>query len=254
MNEDNTVGWVKLYHPSGALVTFPLDLNIQLTQDQAVTVFSSVSNLLEQKFTVYQPGLDDGEKLVEIGYIVRKSKSHAEEGETPVMDLYPVTGNFRHLAKYLNTPEDVAVFEALIGRKIETLPLWEGDNAIERGKSPKTDRYVTKLDKPIKVVWKINPRYDPEETDIKKKKPRRLFVRYAEPPTMSHPATPATPPAKAMSWDDALATLTPNGMRIGDLSDAQLKQLAGSRASNVTEDMKTAANIILEATANGENK
>src|SRR5690242_5896245 len=34
--------------------------------------------------------------------------------------------------------------------------------------------------KPFGVVWKDNPKYDPNEQDTAKKKPKRLFVRWAD--------------------------------------------------------------------------
>ncbi len=240
-DSSNTTGWVKLYHPAGAQVTFPVDLNVLVTPDQATTMLQSVTNLLNAGFSVFQPGLEDGEQMDQIGFVVRKEKE-GEGGEiTPVIDLYPANGNFRLLHIYLNTPADVQAFEKATGVKLEKLPIYEGTNAIERGQSAKVDRFVVKLSSPVKVVWKLNPRYDPDETDIKKKKPRRLFVRWAD-----APAAPAEGSDDRSELEKAGDVLTPGGAMLRTLNVEQLRQLAASQSPKVTDEMRKAANLILE--------
>ncbi len=254
MQDDNISGWVKLYHPSSAQITIPLALDSEISSDQAQVLMRSVTNLINSGFTVFAPGLEDGEQLDEIGFIVRKEKENeADEPPTPVLDLYPAKGNYRLLHVYLNNADDIALFEKVTGLKLGKMPIYEGDNAIERGKATKTDKYVVALKKPVKIVWKFNPRYDPEEKDVTKKKPRRLFVRWADAPLAPSSAPPpasksSTTAKEPMAFEQAVNTLTPAGAAIGTLNFEQLAKLAASRAGNVTEEMRAAASIILKST------
>ncbi len=247
MQEDaNPTGWVKLYTPQGVQVTVPLDLNIEVTSDQAATLLQSVTSLLGAGFSVYAPGLDEGEQYEQIGFVVRKEKDNPGENPTPVIDLYPVNGNFRLLHIYLNTEADIDKFEAVTGLGLSELPLWEGDNAIERGKSAKTDKYVVALKSPAKLVWKNNPKHDPNETDITKKKPKRLFVRWADAPMAQAGKDAAQSKAKRMEFGDAINVTSPGGTLLSQLSPEQLHIIAISKAANVTDEMRTAAFVILE--------
>ena len=178
MTTENLVrecGWVKLFHPSSAQLTIPLFLDKPILVTEAQALMASVTSLLQAGFSVEMPGLEDGEHEEEIGFVVRRAKVNTDETETPVVDLYPVNANFRRVAKYLNEEADVRDFEAACGLSLAALPLYEGDNTIERGKNPKMEKYVVPLKRPVKIVWKFNPRY---EGDQDKKNPKRLFVRW----------------------------------------------------------------------------
>jgi hypothetical protein len=166
--------------------------------------------------------LEDGEHVEEIGFVVRRSKGNTDGTETPVVDLYPARGNFRLLAKYLNAKVDVRAFEASCGVTLTAIPLYEGDNSIERGKNPKMDKYVVALKHPVKIVWKLNPRYEGEND---KKNSKRLFVRWADIP----PATEGNlvlSPAE-MSLEDAKAVPCPLGSKSHpELKGQALEQVA----------------------------
>ena len=169
--------WVKLFHPSSAQVTIPLRLDKPILVAEAQALMESVTSLLQAGFSVDAPGLEEGEHVEEIGFVVRRSKANADGTETPVVDIYPSRGNFRLLGKYLNNEADIQAFEAACGVGLHSLPLYEGDNSVERGKNPKLDKYVVTLKLPVKVVWKLNPRYDGEND---KRNSKRLFVRWAD--------------------------------------------------------------------------
>lgn len=170
-------GWVKLFHPSSAQVTIPLRLDKPILVAEAQALMESVTSLLQAGFSVDAPGLEDGEHVEQIGFVVRRSKANADGTETPVVDLYPSRGNFRQLGKYLNNEADIQAFETACGMGLKSLPLYEGDNSIERSKSPKLDKYVVALKLPVKVVWKLNPRYEGEND---KRNSKRLFIRWAD--------------------------------------------------------------------------
>lgn len=198
-------GWVKLFHPSSAQVTIPLFLDKPILVAEAQALMASVTSLLQAGFSVDAPGLEDGEHEEEMGFVVRRAKVNADESETPVVDLYPVNANFRRVAKYLNEEADVREFETACGLSLASLPLYEGDNTIERGKNPKMEKYVVALKRPVKVVWKYNPRYEGEND---KKNPKRLFVRWS-----GLPANGSQPANEALSLEEAGAVICPLGSK-----------------------------------------
>ncbi len=161
-------GWTKVYHPSGLQVTLPMPV------DPAVA-FVHVQTILETGWLVIAPSLEAGEQLEEIAYVVRKSKFNDDDTETPILDAYTERGNFRMVGIYLNTANDIEAFIQAAGVTLDKIPMYEADGTIERGKNPKTDRFVFKLPRPIKLVWKPNPRYEGPED---KKHSKRVFVRW----------------------------------------------------------------------------
>ena len=219
MNTENLVrecGWVKLFHPSSAQVTIPLFLDKPILVVEAQSLMASVNSLLQAGFSVDVPGLEDGEHVEEIGFMVRRSKANADGTETPVVDIYPSRGNFRLLGKYLNNEADIQAFETACSVNLNSMPLYEGDNSIERGKNTKLDKYVITLRHPVKVVWKLNPKY---EGDQDKKNSKRLFVRWD--------SLPAVQASDAMSLDEALTCLCPIGTKTHpEYKGQKLEQIA----------------------------
>jgi hypothetical protein len=212
MNTENLVrecGWVKLFHPSSAQVTIPLSLDQPILVAEAQALMASVTSLLQAGFTVDVPGLEEGEHVEEIGFVVRRSKANADGTETPVVDIYPSRGNFRLLGKYLNNEADIQTFEAACGVRLNSLPLYEGDNSIERGKGLKMDKYVVALKHPVKAIWKLNPKYEGEND---KKNSKRLFVRWADLPAVPEGNLMLTPVEK-LGLDEAKAVLCPLGSK-----------------------------------------
>lgn len=197
-NTDSTNGWVKLYTPTGALVTLPVSSTSKI--DYAM-MLSNVNAALAAGWLVTEPGLEEGEKTEQIGYVVRREKENAKDGSlTPIIDLYPAHDamKFSVLSIYLNTPKDVEEFENASGIELESIQKYAGSNKIERGKARSTDALIKASPRPFGVVWKDNPKYDPTETDATKKKPKRLFVRWqSTTPATSQPAEPTQPQAQA---------------------------------------------------------
>ena len=171
MNENTNNAWVKLFHPSGAQVTLPLPLD----SAQIEAVMSSLDALLQSGLSVSSPGTEPGESVEQIGHLVRRVKTNSDGTETPLIDLYGVRANYRLLGLYLNDPEQLAEFEHACGVHINDLPLYEGESPIERGKNPKTDKYVFALPQPVQILYRANPRWEGEGD---KKNSKRLFVRW----------------------------------------------------------------------------
>ncbi len=174
-NQQSQCGWVKLYHPGGVQVTLPVLTGEPVTPEMAGLMLSSVGAYLTAGFAANLPGVEEGEKVEDIRYIVRRAKVNDDGSETPVVDLYPDRANFRILVLYLNTEQDIQAFEAACGVRLKDLPLYDGDNSIERGKGPKTDKYVTQLTQSAKAAFKANPKWEGDED---KKHTKRLFIRW----------------------------------------------------------------------------
>jgi len=231
---------VCLYHPVGAKVTVPISPENGITDAQALLLVKSVDALIAAGFTVNLPGLMDGETVEQIGFAVRREKANDDSTSTPVMDVYPVNGNFRILGLYLNAPDDVRNFETATGLRLDAMPLYDG-SPIERGKNPRLDRFVCTVKTAAKLVFKLNPKWEGDED---KKHSKRMFVRWdGLRPQAEVETTVAVP---SMTLEAAKVCLTPGGLRIGGLTDDKLHQLAHSFAANVTDEMRDAANIMLQ--------
>lgn len=230
-NNNPATGWVKVYHPTGLQVTLPIPATELITTEAAKLMLMNVSNLIGAGWLVNAPGLEDGERADDIGCVVRRVKANDDGTETPVIDLYPPRANFRILGVYLNDEGAVRAFEQAAGLTLVDLPLYKGDNSIERGKGPKTDKYVISLPRSMKVVFKANPKWEGDED---KKHPKRLFVRWGVPASANapdaaltairpFPATADLAAAKAVVMHLPIKqdpTLT--GKRLGELEGIEL--------------------------------
>lgn len=178
MNENTASAFVRVYHHSGLQVSVPLTIGTLLSVEEAALLSASVDNLLAAGWLVDAPGLEEGETKELIGWVCRRAKVNDDGSETPMVDLYVDNEKmtFKILTVYLNNDDDVKSFESVSGLTLDKLPLFEGDNAPERG-TPKAQKYVIRAARPFGVIHEPNPAYDPE-----KKKPKRRFVRWADAP------------------------------------------------------------------------
>lgn len=181
-DQEQQFAWIKLFHSNGIEIRIPIACN------QTETVFSvadfedlkqSVENAVTAGFLVDRPGIEEGEHIDEIGYVVRCDVD-GNNGPATRLDLYVNNDQmkFRTVSKYLNTEEDTREAEAALGLRISSMPNYVGQGYIERGKNRQTDSLVVKLPRTVKIAYKNNPRYDPNEADASKKKPKRLFSRW----------------------------------------------------------------------------
>ena len=164
-----------LYHNSGAKIDIPMPVDTEFSTVAASLLYRSLDNLIAAGFSVYAPSLEEGEQLEQISYIVRREKANGDGSITPIIDIYTQQGNFRQLGLYLNTDVDEIAFENATGLLINSLPVYEGEGSIERGKNPKLDKYVVPTARQAKVVFKLNPRWEGEGD---KKHAKRMFVRW----------------------------------------------------------------------------
>ncbi len=192
MNESETdckCGWVKLYHPRGALITLPVTVE---RLDYAAMV-ANVDAMLAAGFLVSAPGLEAGEERFDCSAVVRRQKSNANDRTTSdVIDLFEAGNKHKSLVVYLDTADEIAAFEFASKIRLADLQIFPGTAPPER--CPQTESFFRSPGKPFGVICAPNPKYDPNETDNKKKKPKRLHVRWAdERPAASPPAADGRP-------------------------------------------------------------
>lgn len=176
---DHMNGWMKLFHPKGPQVTLPVPCMGEKGYDYRIA-FNAVTAALEAGFLVVAPGLEEGEEKETVGWVLRGA-FEGDRGTTPFVLLYAdndaLTWSF--LKVYLNKPEDVAAFEYASKMTLEKLPDYVGNDKPQRGASQKTDRFIVKAPRTFGVVFKKNPKHDPN-TEEGKMKPARIFVRWAD--------------------------------------------------------------------------
>lgn len=179
--------------------TFPIRNEMEAyAQAKAIT-----DKLLADGFTTTEPGLEAGEQKEPIGWIARRAKSDG----TPVLDLYLDNEKWvnRLVMCYLDDAEGIKAFEQATGLSVNDIPLYEGER-LERGNTDKSKRYVIRVPKTANAIIKDNPHYNPDETDIKRKKPARLFIRWdagSEPTPPAAQAAVAAQPGKATALGEA---------------------------------------------------
>jgi len=168
--------WVTGWLPNGCRVSYTIPFGISRGYEDALAFTDA---LLAKGFTTSEPGLSAGEKKDKVGYVLRRSVVN-ERGETPVIDVYVdhEAMTWRTVKVYLNTPEQIADFEAVSGLNLDSLPYYEGKDSVERG-DPKLGKYVIPVNHVFYAVAKANPKHE-EEQDAEKRKliPKRLFVRW----------------------------------------------------------------------------
>ena len=214
-------GWVKLYAPSGVLVTLPVPVDAGVEPDYAHAL-RAVAAALEVGWLATAPGLEAGEQKFTCVAAVRREIEDKESREvTSVMDLYEGDFEYRSLAVYLNRPEDVEAFEKASGLNVGRMDVFPGKAPIQRGQSRRDDEKYVRATRPFGVVCKPNPKHDPAETDVKKKKPRRLFVRWegaaATPPAGTATSAPAKPAGRDAAWFRLELEKGPDLKRFNDL-------------------------------------
>lgn len=194
-------GWVKLYHPRGPLVTFPLKGELASYKQQ-------VQDLLDDGWLLTAPGLEEGEEKELVGYVLRGEIEH-DGITTPTVLLYAHSEELKWpiLKVYLNNRADVEAFQYASKMNLLELPLYAGNDKPQRGAKQLTDKFIVPAAKPFGVVFKKNPKHNPDEKDVTKKKPARLFVRWQDTkpkpaPTQEHHDEQSQPEPVEVSQED----------------------------------------------------
>lgn len=242
-------GWVKMYHPCGALVTLPV---VSQWKDKAkgfdyLAAFTAVSDMIGVGFTVNAPSLDDGEKRQEVGFIVRREKENQDRSLTPIIDLYSTNPaeSFKFLSIYLNNDAQVEAFERASGVKLTNVKVFPGA-APERGKSKQSDAFITPV-RPFPVIYGQNPQYD--EGEAKKatqndpyKVPKRVFIRWANLPAgqtsetkAAGGATPAKVNTESTAVDEKIVSEWAKWFRESEPNAADLQHKCRTELATLSE-------------------
>jgi len=177
-------GWVKLYAKSGALVTIP----VTAAPLDYTAMAANVDAMIAAGFAVLAPGLEAGEEKEMVGFLVHGQQDSGRE-ITDFLLLYSVDDSkkFSFLKIYLNTDDDVRLFESVSGMRLDSIPVYVGQDKPERGKNRVVDQqFVKQVPKPFGVVFGDNPKWKQSEADAAKAenkmytKPKRVFIRWAD--------------------------------------------------------------------------
>lgn len=186
---------VWLFDVGGAKVEFCCPLSVSNMAQEAQTY---LANLLAGGFSRTMPGMEKGEYKEMAGFVVRQQKREDDGTLTPILLFYPADEAkvFSFIKVWLNNENDIYNAEKAMGIVLTSIPLYVGKDKPER--TPDMAEWFKPLPKPVEIIYKDNPDYNPEEKDIKKKRPQFKFVRFAALPTADKPTAPAAtepPPA-----------------------------------------------------------
>jgi hypothetical protein len=234
--------WMRGFLPNGR----QLSITALPTDDFAVLIQRAIAldaAMTAAGLSIREPGLSEGELRADVYHISRREFG---DDNIPLIDLYQETHDFAFLKDYLNNATEITAFETATGLKLDSMPI----NPTRKSAAQRSDKhegqYVVTLPRPVSVVYKHNPKHDPKETDVSKKKPQYLFVRWANAPQAA-PAPTAEPtpelrvvekPATTNGNNDALVSLRMRVLKHIDpnLTDVQIAALAGIKAfSDVNE-------------------
>ena len=181
---------VWLFDGGGAQVEFCCPLSIS---NMAQEAHNYLANLLAGGFSLTMPGMEKGEQMESIGFVLRQQKVEEDGRLVPILQLYSANEamTWPVVKVYLNNEADIFNAEKAMGVVLTKLPLYDGTDKPER--TPAAPK-ITKLPKSLDVIIKDNPAYNPDEPDPRKRKPKRTFVRFAA-LSANSPTTQPTPPA-----------------------------------------------------------
>lgn len=210
--------WVKLY--AGTLeVRIPLPITTEsgvITEEGARFILESIANLKAAGFSETLPDQKPGQMVEEVSHVVVSEKANDDGTMSPVIYYYPSKDFLVYRAygkHYLDTPEDRAEFEQATGLKLSTLTnIWPSAEAPKRD-DPKAASYFYALKTPIQVAFEPNPRYNPEEKDVSKKKAQFNWGGYlGQPVVPNRPMqTSAAPPQSPPSANSEAASSGASG-------------------------------------------
>lgn len=131
MTADNTqtpeTGWIACWSPDG----FRMSIPVGNTADSIARVLNVVREL---GLLPHEPDVVAGGEAETIKAVMRRVSGDG----TPIIDFYPdwshggKFGAHKWAHMYLNTPEDIAEFEAQSGLKLDQIPLYDGQQALKR--------------------------------------------------------------------------------------------------------------------------
>lgn len=228
------LAWAKLYHRSGLDVRIPIPVNGQpLAIDTCRNVLASVDNLLAAGWLTQAPGLEEGETKLMAEAAVLRNHQNKDNTVSPLINLYFEGDKFSRLNVYLDKPDEVQDFERASGLKVSAMRPYIGTGKLERGASRDTDALFAIAPKPFAVCMVKNPKYNPDEKELKLRKPQFLFARWPDLPAKQENGKPPEPePPGGVIPDGMQKTLeramTDSGAQLQDTADTLARYWANS--------------------------
>jgi len=167
MLTENSFASVKLFHPSGAIVTVPLPTDSSvISANVAQALVHSVNNLIDAGFVVTEADRANADEA-DICAVVRGQVTNERGQTTDRIYMYSPRLKYKALTVYMNDSADAAKFEHYSGLRIADLPIIEGkaapeqDDPVYRAKSRPTSFKVLRKkeggpnDDPKDTPWKL---------------------------------------------------------------------------------------------------
>lgn len=196
--------------------TFPIRNEMEAyAQAKAIT-----DKLLADGFTLSAPGLEVGEDVDTVGYVLRKDKTNDDGTTSSAIALYPANDKAtkKWLWVYLDTEEDIKAFEDATGVTLKSMKVWPTKQAPDR--EPSAAEYFKVVKPGCTAVYEPNPKWISEEET--KFTPKRLFVRWGKNTTTTTQTTPPSPANPPPAVAQAAEPATPEPSRVAELRNEEL--------------------------------
>lgn len=177
---------------------FETDANQGTAMDQIRLVDKT---MLDAGVLPARPVPGEGEQKQMIRYILRRKQKNDDGTFTPVLDLY--SDKFRWVACYINDQQRAADFARATGLDLNRMPISASMVKEIDTSDPDLMSMFAVLNPPVEIIWKPNPRWNPDLNDEEKKKtPKRYFVRWASVSTASNGANGSSTSTQTRQTDN----------------------------------------------------
>ena len=146
---------IRVYHPQG------FQVYIEIMFDDASYAMREVDAIAAAGWLPSPPDLPEGGEKEKIVTVMRRAKGDG----TPIIDFYPewnAAGTFgfnKYGHLYLDSPEDIAQFEAQSGLRLADLPVFDSDRPLKRTSGKKHQCEVS-VRTPFELVRIPDGQYD----------------------------------------------------------------------------------------------
>lgn len=165
------------YTQSGREVRIEVESHGDANRD--ISDIAGIDRMLsENGILPVRPTPGAGEQTQTIKYILRRKQKNKDGSYTAVMDLYG--DKFRWVSCYLNDKQRGSEFYQATGLDPNKMPLSPSPVKEILLDDPETMSLFVRLNPPVEIIWKLNPKWRPDLSEEEKKKtPKRYFVRWA---------------------------------------------------------------------------
>jgi hypothetical protein len=148
MSEANTI-WVKAYTPDGE----QMNITFGFENGNLIPAAEIKRRVLEAGYLLTMPGAKAGEDVEVITHVMKRLQFNKKDNSTtPCIGFYHESPGlvFAYWNHYLNSPADIADFEAVAGIKVDSIPLLE-DAAFPKRDDHFKQKYLVQLPRPLQA-------------------------------------------------------------------------------------------------------